>query len=239
MSDYEIDDDELTYDEEEIISSDDEFDNETVLSDDIVNDDIANDDIANDDIANDDIANDDIANDDIANDDIANYDIANDDIANDDIAAGDEYEVITNDKGNKKIIDSKLSKKAKHLSSTKFSDPSLINKNIVLERSNKPRTVIIVADEDRITSDHLQRAERAGLIAIRAKQIANDGAPEYLNDIVMQIKKNKINISSNDIAEAELMNRKCPLKVRREIGVNSRDELIVEEWNPNDMKIHV
>lgn len=153
----------------------------------------------------------------------------------DEVLSNDEDETILNVhlKYNKKRT-KKHSKKIDN-----FSDPPLVNKNIVLERSNKQRTVIIVEYDDRITSDHFQKGERAALIAIRGKQIANNGAPEYLNEIVEEMKKNKINISSNDIAEAELMNKKCPLKLRREIGVNAKDELIVEEWDPNDMKIHI
>lgn len=225
MSDYDIDDEEI-YDEEEIVSSDDEFENDTILSDDGIEINKINGDIAT-------LNSEDENNDEL---DDALYDVLDDELSVPDN--------LLSDTSSNKIIDNKIlpspkiNKKEK-LDENYFLDPGLINKNIVLERSNKPRILLIVANEDRITSDHLQKAERAGLIAIRAKQIANSGAPEYLNDIVAEMKKTKINISSNDIAEAELMNRKCPLKLRRKIGVNSKDELIVEEWVPNDMKIHI
>ena len=127
----------------------------------------------------------------------------------------------------------------KRIKTSQFLDPPLMNKNIVLEKSNKPRTVIIVAPEDRKTSDQLQKSERAGLLAIRSKQIDKNGCPEYLSDVITRMKRVKINISANDIAEEELMSRKCPLLLRREIGINNKDELIVEEWNPNEMKIHI
>jgi hypothetical protein len=230
MSDYEIDDDELTYDEEEVLTSDDEINDDEISDEEEIND--ADADIADVDIADVDT---DIADIDA---DIADVDIIDTDIADADIADADtvdaDIDVDINDKKNSKNLNPKKYINLKN----NFLDPPL-NKNIVLEKSNKPRTILIMASEDRITSDHLQKSERAALISIRAKQIANDGAPEYLNDIVTEIKKNKINISSNDIADAELLNRRCPLKLRREIGVNSKDELIVEEWDPNDMKIHI
>jgi len=245
MSDYEIDDDELTYDEEEILTSDDEINDDEISDDDIADADIA--DATDADIADADIADADIADADIADADIADADIADADIADADIADATDADIADADIADATdadIVDKKNSKNLnpkniKYMNlKNNFLDPPL-NKNIVLEKSNKPRTILIMSNADRITSDHLQKSERAALISIRAKQIANDGAPEYLNDIVTEIKKNKINISSNDIADAELMNRKCPLKLRREIGVNSKDELIVEEWDPNDMKIHI
>jgi len=155
MSDYDIDDEEIY--EEEIISSDEEFDNETVASDDGIEiNKFSGDDI--------------IPIDDELTDEFNEADELN------------ENEELPDD--DKIIIDKKMNKKTKNNLKEHFLDPSIINKNVVLERSNKPRTIIIVANEDRNTSDHLQKAERAGLIAVRAKQIANDGAPEYLNDIV-------------------------------------------------------
>jgi len=131
---------------------------------------------------------------------------------------------------------SKLSKKKnKHI---QYTNSTLIKKNIFLEKSNKPKIIYIVPESERITSDLLLKSERAHLQAILSKQIDSFGCPEYLNDIVTELKKEHINISFLEIAEAAILQRRCPLKLRRIIGENNKDELIVEEWDPNTMKIN-
>jgi hypothetical protein len=86
--------------------------------------------------------------------------------------------------------------------------------------------IIIVAPENRKTSNLLSLMEMTSLISIRASQIAkfaNCFCPEVTNE-------------SNPILQAkyELMNGKCPLTLRRKVGEKNGQEF-VEDWNPNEM----
>lgn len=158
--------------------------------------------------------------------------------SDDEIASNSSSRTIVAEKLGVINLYNKLSKKglkSRHITAT---NPPLVKKNIILEKSNKPKVIYIVPELERITSDLLLKSERAQLQAIFSKQIDRFGCPEYLNDIVSELKENKINVSANDIAEAAVLQRRCPLKLRRIIGENNKDELVVEEWDPNTMKIH-
>lgn len=80
---------------------------------------------------------------------------------------------------------------------------------------------IIVAMEDRITSDILSKYEIVELISIRATQISKGDKPftdvESLRDPIAMAKK-------------ELYDNRCPLLVKRGVGNN-----MYEYWNPNYM----
>jgi hypothetical protein len=121
----------------------------------------------------------------------------------------------------------------------KFTNPPLVRKKTIIEKSNKPKTVYIVPESERITSDLLVKSERAQLEGILSKHIDKNGCPEYLYDIVIELKKKNLHVLSDDIAKEIVRQRRCPLLLRRPIGENSRDELVVEEWDPNIMKIHL
>jgi DNA-directed RNA polymerases I, II, and III subunit RPABC2 len=98
----------------------------------------------------------------------------------------------------------------------------------LLRASNKPRVVHLVADEDRVTDNRLQKTEMAAVLAWRAKQIADKGTHFVdsggLHDPVQ-------------IAVKELYERRCPLSIRREIGTTPSGDLIVEEWKVREMTL--
>lgn len=121
----------------------------------------------------------------------------------------------------------------------KFTNPPLVRKKTIIEKSNKPKIVYIVPESERITSDLLVKSERAQLEGILSKHIDKNGCPEYLYDIVIELKKTQLHVLSDDIAKEIVRQRRCPLLLRRPIGENSKDELVVEEWDPNIMKIHL
>lgn len=80
---------------------------------------------------------------------------------------------------------------------------------------------IIVKSENRVTSDRLSLFEIIELINIRATQISK-GAQTFidvseLNDPI-------------EMAKKEVFNNKCPLLVKRHIGLSK-----YELWNPNEM----
>lgn len=91
----------------------------------------------------------------------------------------------------------------------------------ILRMSNKPRLVRVVKPEDRVTDNRLHKTEAAQIIAMRAQQIAKYGTHftdgGSLHDPVM-------------IAFKELLDRRCPLTLRRHIGTGPSGEPIVEEW---------
>lgn len=91
----------------------------------------------------------------------------------------------------------------------------------ILRASNKSCTVKLVPDEERMTDNRLQKAEAAYIIAMRAEQIAKHPTPFTdtggLHDPVA-------------IAFKELYDRRCPLKLRREVGTGPAGEIFVEEW---------
>ena len=81
--------------------------------------------------------------------------------------------------------------------------------------------------EEHVTSDVLQLTEAAGLLAVRAKQIADTGKvflaeTAGLHDPV-------------ELARAELLARRCPLAVERAVGVLDNGDLLVERKDPNAM----
>ncbi len=98
----------------------------------------------------------------------------------------------------------------------------------LLRASNRPRTVFIVADEDRKTDNRLHKTEAAAVLAFRAKQIATHGT-RFVDsgDLHDPVK----------IAFKELYSRGCPLKVRREVGVTPTGDLIVEDWKVREMTL--
>lgn len=96
----------------------------------------------------------------------------------------------------------------------------------ILRMSNNPRTVRVVAPEDRVTDNRLHKPEAALVLAMRAQQIAKyatmftDGGA--LND-------------SFALAYKELYDRRCPFILRRPVGTGAGGEQIVEEWVVREM----
>ena len=89
------------------------------------------------------------------------------------------------------------------------------------ELENDSKIQFITKNDDKITSNILTIYEITELIGIRATQISK-GAPvftdiEYLNDPI-------------EMAKKEIINNKCPLYVKRYIGLDK-----YELWDPNTM----
>jgi RNA polymerase Rpb6. len=84
--------------------------------------------------------------------------------------------------------------------------------------------VKIVRPEERRTSHILSMYEATHIIATRAAQIES-GSTCFADNI-------KGIIDPIEMAKAELLQRKCPLLIRRKVG-NDKIEL----WSPNDMTI--
>jgi DNA-directed RNA polymerase subunit K/omega len=89
------------------------------------------------------------------------------------------------------------------------------------ELENDSKIQYIIKNDEKITSNILTIYEITELIGIRATQIAN-GAPiftdiEYINDPI-------------EMAKKEIINNKCPLYVKRYIGLDK-----YELWDPNIM----
>ncbi|AXZ95844.1 C147L [African swine fever virus] len=89
------------------------------------------------------------------------------------------------------------------------------------------QTLVIIPDNERITSNVLTTFEATRLVAVRAQQLAINGS-------TMLKKKYS---SPIDIAKQELFNRKIPLLVMRCIKVTPEGQKIVEIWNPREMGI--
>jgi DNA-directed RNA polymerase subunit K/omega len=98
----------------------------------------------------------------------------------------------------------------------------------LLRVSNKARFIKIVDPEKRVTDNRLHKSEAALIIAMRAQQIAKFATcftnGDGLHDPVA-------------LAFKELLDRKCPLKLRRPIGTGPAGELIVEEWIVREMTL--
>ena len=90
----------------------------------------------------------------------------------------------------------------------------------LLRVSNKSRFIKIVDPEKRVTDNRLHKSEAALIIAMRAQQIAKSATcftnSDGLHDPVA-------------LAFKELLDRKCPLKLRRPIGTGPAGEWIVRE----------
>ena len=89
------------------------------------------------------------------------------------------------------------------------------------------REVIVLDDKDRMTSDRVSMFEYTELIGIRAEDIArHDNCFVSIEGLTDPIK----------MAEREFAMRKCPLKIRREVGYQLEDGKaikIIEYLDPN------
>lgn len=95
-------------------------------------------------------------------------------------------------------------------------------------RMSKPRFVHVVAPEDRVTDSRLQTAEASYIIAMRSEQISKHATcfteGGAIHDPVV-------------LAFKELLDRRCPFILRRQIGTTPGGEPIVEEWVVRDMTL--
>lgn len=102
-----------------------------------------------------------------------------------------------------------------------------IDKEDIIEDND---LVYIVPSNERITSEKLSEYEIAEIINVRAVNISNGGV------IYTDIK----NLSDPiEMAKKELIDRKCPLYVKRQIGTNEKGVIFIEKWSPNEMSFNV
>lgn len=95
-----------------------------------------------------------------------------------------------------------------------------------MEDDESHNTVVVIANEDRISSDTVQYTETVEAIGIRASQIEH-GSPVFtdVSGLSDPIK----------MAEKEFFDRKSPLILERKMGVKG-SKIIVEHWKVREMK---
>ena len=86
--------------------------------------------------------------------------------------------------------------------------------------------VRIVAPDDRVTSNFLQRTELAAILAVRAKQISSG------SQVFVDIGDEQDTI---EIAKKELLAYRNPLVVRRYIGRDGDGTLVYEDWKVREL----
>lgn len=145
----------------------------------------------------------DLDNDDNENDYINDDEVEDADLQDDDY---DNYEL--NEEDNE--LDNELEEESKN-------DLTFIDNDL----ENESKIQYIIKNDDKITSNILTIYEMTELIGIRATQISQ-GSPVFVD----------INYISDPIemAKKEIINNKCPLYVKRYIGLDK-----YELWNPNEM----
>lgn len=116
------------------------------------------------------------------------------------------------------------------VASEKSSDEEEIEQDeyrTVQSECSTSRNIIIVPPEERITSENMTQFEFARAIAIRASQIANN--PKIYTDYDGLY-------DEVSIAKKELLDRKSPLIIWRQVGViPTTGERIIEKWNVREM----
>lgn len=101
---------------------------------------------------------------------------------------------------------------------------------LVLDADHKK--VCPVPDDERITSDVLQHTEMVACINYRIAQI-EAGAPYFVDATGKDTGKELT--TAAEIAKAELLSRKCPLILRRDLFETRDNRIITELWNINEM----
>lgn len=97
-----------------------------------------------------------------------------------------------------------------------------------LAQSSASCSVVLVPDEERQTSQMLQRPEAARVIAVRAAQIARTGRTfTECPGIVDPVER----------ARKELFDHRCPLAIRRVIARTAAGAPVVEQWRVNEMAL--
>ncbi len=106
--------------------------------------------------------------------------------------------------------------------------PSRPNTDPPTKRSNRPSVAVIVAPDERTTDNVLRRTEAAQVLAMRAQEISQF-ATSFVDHVGLH--------DPVAIAFKELLARRCPLKVRRAVGVGPAQEQLYEEWRVNEMTL--
>ena len=149
------------------------------------------------------------------------------------VSDDDDEECINLDESEDKVLDSKkdsatLLSDSNTLNFKKFKDTTKIKNNSVLQKSNTPRTIIVVSENKKKTDNRLHRPELSNIISMRSEQIATYGTHFASLPVGKKV---------DEIAIKELYERKCPLMLRRSVGFGSNGETIVEIWDVNTMTL--
>jgi hypothetical protein len=99
--------------------------------------------------------------------------------------------------------------------------------------ANRPVRVVVVPKSERITDNRLHKTEASYIISVRAQQIArsatNFASASHTNSAALY--------DPCAIAQRELIERRCPLLLRRQVGWGPDGEVIVEEWSVREMAL--
>lgn len=103
----------------------------------------------------------------------------------------------------------------------------------VTSGANRPVRVVVVPNSERITDNRLHKSEASYVISVRAQQIArsatNFASASHTNSAALY--------DPCAIAQRELIERRCPLLLRRQVGWGPDGEIIVEEWCVREMAL--
>ena len=105
----------------------------------------------------------------------------------------------------------------------------------IVKYMNTNCNVVLIKGDARIMQNVVTKQEAINIIATRATQIAS-------HPTVFRKKGDPVPTGpgSDDPAEKakkELMDRCCPLLIRRFKGFNEKGDKVEEEWNPNEMAL--
>mgnify|MGYP003950804221 CR=1 FL=1 len=107
-------------------------------------------------------------------------------------------------------------------------DDEILKKQFEIEQedinNSNIDTIFVIPNNERMTSEKLTSYEIAEIINFRAVNISQGGCV-YTN---VEGIDNPI-----DMAKKELIDRKCPLYIKRSVGCNENGNLI-EKWSPNE-----
>ena len=148
-----------------------------------------------------------------------------DDIEDNEIVADESFDTL--------LIKDKSAEESEDSQAGEIVDDEAFSFHDIRLISNHIKEVIIVRPENRMTSNVMTKYEMTEYIDIRAVQIA-----EYNNCMA------DITGLSDPVlmAKRELMQRKCPLMLRRAVGtrtVKGESVAYYEDWNPAEMTFTV
>ena len=98
--------------------------------------------------------------------------------------------------------------------------------------ANTAIRVIVRPADQRVTDHRLQKSEASHIISVRAQQIARSATNYVAASPAFALQTDPC-----EIAHRELVERRCPLLLRRQVGWGPNGEVIVEEWNPREMAL--
>jgi len=102
----------------------------------------------------------------------------------------------------------------------------------VTASANTATQVIIRPADQRVTDHRLQKSEASHIISVRAQQIARSATNYVAASPALALLTDPC-----EIAHRELIERRCPLLLRRHVGWGPNGEAIIEEWNPREMAL--